>query len=357
MLGVQAVTHAMFTVIVSFCVLLILLKTYFKLCGPVLGGSNHQKFTWLVDGKDSGRQQQWAVITGASSGIGFQFSLQLARKGYHLMLISRSESKLAEAKKRIEADLKADGRLVEIRTLAADFTRLDIYEAISSFVNLKKNDVRVLVNNVGQCPPYPKLFTDELPADHDAMLHVNVLAATRMLQLILPSMVERGGGGGRLVINVASIAARHLFPLSSIYAATKAYIGQLSECLALEYRNRGITFCTLYPSAVSTAMIHNAREDFMTVSAERYVSSALASICSTTTGVHWTGYWTHSLVEGLANTIALATSREFVGTLIEHLSLGYGALVRQMQASKTDGLGNFNMWNALIQTSEKGKIH
>ena len=95
----------------------------------------------------------------------------------------------------------------------------------------------------------------------------------------------------------------------------------------------------------------------MTVSAERYVSSALASICSTTTGVHWTGYWTHSLVEGLANTIALATSREFVGTLIEHLSLGYGALVRQMQASKTDGLGNFNMWNALIQTSEKGKIH
>lgn len=331
----------MITLIFSFCAILILLKIYFKLYGTV--GGNQRKFNW----SSASSASQWAVVTGASSGIGLAFATQLAQKEYNLMLISRNESKLAKAKKKIEADLKVKShRQVEIRTFATDFTCLDIYEAVASFVNVQKNDIRVLVNNVGQCPPYPKAFTDESPADHDAMLHVNVLAATRMLQLILPAMVDKEGGG-RLVINVASIAARYLFPLSSLYAATKAYIGHLSECLALEYRGRGVTFATFYPSAVSTEMIHNAREDFFTVSAEKYVRSALASI-GTTSGVHWSGYWTHALLEIVADAVALFTSREFVGTIIEHCSLGYQKLVRQMQADQTDGLGNFNMWNALV---------
>lgn len=338
----------MITVLVSFCAVLILLKIYFKLYGIV--GSNQQKFTWSSD--SSANASKWAVVTGASSGIGLAFSTQLARKGYNLMLISRNENKLSEAIKKIKADLKVKShRQVEIRTLAVDFTRLDIYEAVANFVKAQENEIHVLVNNVGQCPPYPKLFTNESPADHDAMLHVNIFAATRMLQLILPSMVDREGGG-RLVINVASIAARYLFPLSSIYAATKAYIGQLSECLALEYRNKGLTFATFYPSAVSTAMIHNAREDFFTVSAEKYVSSALDSI-RTTSGVHWPGYYTHWLLEMVADGVALLTSREFVGTIIEHCSLGYQSLVRRMQTNKTDGLGNFNMWNALVQKDAK----
>lgn len=286
----------------------------------------------------------------------FEFARQLAIKGYNLLLFSRSEEKLSNTRKRILAEVstKNEASSIQIRTLAVDFTSPDIYEKIEKSLDASTNDIFILVNNVGICPPYPQYFTEEATGDHLNMIDVNIVSTTRMTQLVLPSMVSKGRG---LVVNVSSIAGRHLFALSSVYAATKAYVGQLSECLALEYRNSGITFCTLYPSAVSTKMIHNASQDWMTASPERYVGSVLTSIRHTH-GEHWPGYWTHSLLEWTINLLGVFTGREFVCILIERCSLGYQALVKQMEAKNTDGVERFHMWNAFTKkkSSVRGSI-
>ena len=125
----------------------------------------------------------------------------------------------------------------------------------------------------------------------------------------------------------------------------------MSECLALEYRNKGITFCTLYPSAVSTKMIHNANQDFMTVSPAEYVRSSLGSI-RYRQSVHISGCMPHMMLESLVSVITFFTSKRTVGLLIELCSLGYKRLVIQMETNgnaKKKAEKPFHMWNVLTQ--------
>lgn len=193
------------------------------------------RFEWVTEGK------QWAVVTGATDGIGYEFARQLARKGYNLMLLSRDPDKLQQTRLRLLASLSVDAVLstssegksvsnidldsveqqtetVEIRTLAVDFSHLYIYKKVQQFIATERNDVFVLVNNVGMTPQVPDKFVVEDSVAHQELLNVNIVAMTKMLELVLPAMVRRKRG---LVINVASLAGAHLCPLMSTYSASK----------------------------------------------------------------------------------------------------------------------------------------
>lgn len=211
-----------------------------------------RRFDWTL----ARSEQQWAVITGASDGLGFEFARSLAARGYNLLLISRNEVRLEQTKKNILAQIqvstsvvadsdaaRGDGlstvvlddeivftgetaaetsssSVIQIRTLAVDFSHLYVYKKIEQFLAPVAADISILINNVGICSPFPELFVKEEAVLHQEMINVNVVAATKMLEMTLPSMVKRQKG---LVITVSSTAGTHLAPLNSVFGATKVH--------------------------------------------------------------------------------------------------------------------------------------
>lgn len=189
---------------------------------------------------------------------------------------------------------KCTSKEIQIRTHAADFSQLDIYSGIAHFLDTPKHDIFILVNNVGTACDLPARFLagTHFEQRNEQLINVNLVSMTKMCELLLPGMEERRRG---LVINISSSSSLIPSPLLSVYAATKAYINKLNDCLAAEYRSSGLVFLNLPIWLVSTNMTHNMADDLWVPSAERYVSSALATI-RYQESTHSSGYWPHSIM-------------------------------------------------------------
>lgn len=156
----------------------------------------------------------WAVITGATDGIGLEYAKQLASKGYSIVIISRSEEKLNRVAKQIQTQ---NPQCVHIKTIAADFNRTDIYYRIATELN--ELDVDVLVNNVGVAYERFAEYFLLIPFEqNEAYINVNMRSFTRMTEIVLPQMVRKRRG---IIINVSSIASVLPGPLAAGYAACK----------------------------------------------------------------------------------------------------------------------------------------
>lgn len=161
-------------------------------------------------------QGTWAVVTGATSGIGKAYAHELARRGLDVVLISRNLSKLELEAKEIE---RLHGR--RTRVIQADFTGgLQIYGDIEA--QLQGLEVGVLVNNVAMTygrGVLRKLLDCENPAKITAdMVNCNVLSVVQMTRIVLPQMVSRRRG---VIINLSSVASLRSIPLLATYAASK----------------------------------------------------------------------------------------------------------------------------------------
>ena len=213
----------------------------------------------------------WAVITGATDGIGLEYAIQLAQKGYNLLLLSRREEKLNSVMALIESITNC-----KVRFLAVDFRCTDIYQQIEKELDQLK-EVHILVNNVGISYPSskPEYFT-KLPSNYPAdMINVNIIATTRMTQLILPRMEKRGQG---IIINISSGAALFPTPLGAVYSATKAFVDFMSRGLTKEYESKGIIIQSVLPFHVSTKMTANLKQDYFTATPDEFVKSALMTL-------------------------------------------------------------------------------
>lgn len=229
----------------------------------------------------------WAVITGATDGIGLAYAQEMAQKGYNLLLISRNSDKLEKTKEEIASKYK---KCSQIRTLAVDFTRNDIYDKIEN--ELKQlDDIHVLVNNVGISYLYPEYFT-QIPESRqliDSIINCNIISMTRIIQLVLPKMEKSGKG---VIINLSSYSASYPMPLLSLYASSKIYVDYLSRALQVEYSNKGITIQSVLPAYVSTKMSKIRRSSLMVPTPQVYVKHALRTV-----GIESRtyGYWAHKL--------------------------------------------------------------
>ncbi|XP_029599790.1 very-long-chain 3-oxoacyl-CoA reductase-A-like isoform X2 [Salmo trutta] len=128
---------------------------------------------------------KWAVVTGATDGIGKVYAEKLAGKGFAMMLISRSQDKLDDVARQLEEQYK-----VETRTIAVDFGLSDIYPKIEA--GLAGLEIGVLVNNVGISYPYPEYFLHIPDLDNfiTNMINVNMTSVCQMTRLVLPRMVQ-----------------------------------------------------------------------------------------------------------------------------------------------------------------------
>jgi short-subunit dehydrogenase len=179
-----------------------------------------------------------ALVTGASSGIGAAFAIELARRGYDLVLTARRTDRLEALAARLAADHGARSTCITL-----DLDRAEAPQALAEDIHARGLAVEMLVNNAGYgLPGY--LLDQRWPA-HAAFLQIMVTAPVQLSWLLLPGMLERGRGH---IVNIASVAG--LIPGSAghtLYAASKAFLIKFSQSLALEYRGRGVNTCAVCP--------------------------------------------------------------------------------------------------------------
>lgn len=189
-----------------------------------------------------------ALITGASSGIGEALAHCFARDGYHVVLVARSEDKLNAL-----ADQLASTHGISATVQATDLAQPGAPARLRTQLLRRKTRIDVLVNCAGVLEQ--GAFATTAAARHQAMIDLNISALTAMLSAFVPDLVAQGSGR---VLNVASIAAFQPIPTLATYAATKAFVLSLSESLAEELRDTGVTVTALCPGITATHMLTQA---------------------------------------------------------------------------------------------------
>jgi len=183
-------------------------------------------------------QKPWALVTGASAGIGAEFCRQLAAKGYQLVLVARRADKLQAVADEIQSDHAARSLIIE-----ADLSKQDASKAITSRLEEENIDIECLVNNAGYGLPGSFHIPDW--QEHADFIQVMMTAVCELTWRLLPGMQERGHGS---IINVASVAGL-VSPSAghTLYGASKSFLIRFSESLALENENKGVKVRALCP--------------------------------------------------------------------------------------------------------------
>lgn len=189
---------------------------------------------------------KWALVTGASSGIGEQFARQLAKQGSHLVLVARSESKLESLASELR---KLYGIKAEV--ISMDLAKEGAPSELYRQCRLLKVDIELLVNNAGFATH--GLFEQVSGERQHEEVMLNVAAVVDMTHLFLPDMLSKSSGA---VINVASTAGFQPLPYMAVYGATKAFVLSFTQALWWENRNRGVKFFALCPGATDTGFFN-----------------------------------------------------------------------------------------------------
>lgn len=184
----------------------------------------------------------WALVTGASSGIGAELARQMARSGTNVVLTARSKERLEH----LGADLsRVNG--IQTRVVPADLSEASGITSLLEAVDALDLPIEHVVNNAGFGTAGP--FSESDPSSERRMVRVNVEAVTAIAAHFVPKLVRRGGGG---LINVASTAAFQPTPQMATYGGTKAFVLSFSLSLSEELRGSGVTVMALCPGPVST---------------------------------------------------------------------------------------------------------
>lgn len=189
-----------------------------------------------------------ALITGASSGIGYQLAMIHAQKGDNLVLVSRNHLKLNDLKSHLELSYAISVMMVKMDLSEPDSAQ-ELYD------QLKKDHVVVdyLVNNAGFC--YHGLFMETEWQREEKMINLHITTLTHLCKLFGKDMIERGCGR---ILNVTSTAAFQPGPSMSVYFASKAYILHFSEALNKEFFAKGVSVTALCPGPTNSEFQKNA---------------------------------------------------------------------------------------------------
>uniref|UniRef100_A0AAQ6A7T1 Hydroxysteroid (17-beta) dehydrogenase 12b n=1 Tax=Amphiprion ocellaris TaxID=80972 RepID=A0AAQ6A7T1_AMPOC len=206
------------------------------------------------------RLGQWAVVTGATDGIGKAYAEELARRGFSIVLISRSQEKLDDVSKSIASKCG-----VETKTIAADFSAVDIYSKIEDGLTgleigvLGKTaaDGKINLNKAFFCPYFP---------------------------------VSRKKGA---ILNISSASGMYPVPLLTIYSASKAFVDFFSRGLQAEYKSKGIIIQSVLPFFVATKLSKIRRATLDKPTPERYVAAELNTVGLQT---QTNGYLPHAIM-------------------------------------------------------------
>ena len=193
-------------------------------------------------------QKKYALITGATSGIGKELAKLFVKDGYNLIIVARNQDELDSTSN----DLKAQGG-VDIITISKDLFKTEAASEIYDEVKGRGINIDVLVNDAGQ-GLYGKFIDTDLSREVD-IIHLNIISLISLTKPFLKDMVARGSGK---ILNLSSLASKVPGPWQSVYHATKAFVQSFTEAVRSELKETGVTLTALLPGAVDTDFFHKA---------------------------------------------------------------------------------------------------
>ena len=208
---------------------------------------------------------KWAMVTGATAGIGESFTRILAREGFNIVLVARDLERMKERATTLESQFNVQAAIVQ-----ADLATDDGCAKVEKF--LTENPVEVLINNAGF--GINKAFSMSDLSAEQQLLDVLVRTPMRLMHTVIPQMKARNSGS---IVNVSSVAG---WIAGGTYSAAKSYLTVLSESLHTELSGTGIKISALCPGFTRTEfhergrMRMNGLPNFMWLSADRVVSQA-----------------------------------------------------------------------------------
>ncbi|KAM8866012.1 17-beta-hydroxysteroid dehydrogenase type 3 isoform 2-T2 [Synchiropus picturatus] len=228
---------------------------------------------------------EWAVVTGASEGIGREYAFALAERGMNVVIMSRTKEKLNQVAGDIEA---STGQRVKV--IVADFVKDNVFKEFQ-------------VNNVGLLPsliPCKFLQSADLDQTITRVINCNVKTMVKMCSIVLPGMNSRGRG---VIVNVSSGVATFPSPLYSLYAASKVFVERFSQGLQAEYKDKGIIIQAVAPFGVCTQMASYLEPSMVALSPKDFVQCSLQYIRA---GDKTYGSISHIVLGGLLQLIPLS---------------------------------------------------
>lgn len=235
----------------------------------------------------------WAIVTGASSGIGKALAFEFASGGYDVLLTGRNEAALgevaAECSKRFQ---------VSTEVASADLSRLDSIDRLIASLNAAPRRYEVLVNNAGF-----GIHGDFASTDIDRelqLLRVQLDAALKLTKSVLPSMIARHSGK---ILNVASVYGFAPVPYQSVYSACKAFLLSFSSSLGNELEGTGVTVTVFCPGITQTEFRPRAGI------AEKHKNSGMTAQTAARIAYRETLRGKRIVVPGFLNRLFVLTSR------------------------------------------------
>ncbi|KAF3061002.1 Very-long-chain 3-oxoacyl-CoA reductase [Daldinia childiae] len=278
---------ALFTTFKALSFLRLLLSTF------VLSGTNLKKY---------GKKGSWAVVTGASDGLGKEFAAQLAAKGFNLVLVSRTLSKLEALSQELETKYAG----VQTKVLGMDFSADDEADYARLANLITGLDIGILINNVGQShhTAVPFLLTE--PKELQDIVTINCLGTLKVTQLVAPVMQARKSG---LILTMGSFGGWIPTPYLATYSGSKAFLQHWSSALAAELKpsNVDVQLCLSY--LVTTAMSKVRRASALIPSQKQFVRAALGKVGLggwQSVAYTYTPHWSHALMAwAIENTLGV----------------------------------------------------
>lgn len=208
--------------------------------------------------------QKHALITGATSGIGYELAKLFAKDNYNLVLVARNEQNLRET----AAEMEKLGN-IHTHILAVDLFEPGTPEKIYSFTRDKGITVDILVNDAGQ-GEWGRFTETALQRERD-LIQLNIIALVSLTKYYLKEMEARNSGR---ILQLASSVSKAPSPFLSVYAATKAFVLSFTEALIDEMKESEVTLTALQPDATDTDFFHKAKAENTVVYKESTMYSA-----------------------------------------------------------------------------------
>lgn len=221
-------------------------------------------------------ENQTALITGSSGGIGEEFAVQFAKRKVNLVLVARREDKLAELRTRLLEH--SPGLSIDI--IAADLSVPGAAAELATTIGTLGRRIDILINNAGV--GLHGDFVAQNVGENSAQMQLNCVTLVELTALFMPAMTQAGRG---LVINVASTAAFQPTPGMAVYGATKAFVLSFTEALWQETKSTGVRVFALCPGATETEFFARTGEEFLTSgrqTSQQVVATAMAAIDKST---------------------------------------------------------------------------
>lgn len=185
----------------------------------------------------------YALITGSSSGIGYEYARQMAQRGYPLLIVS-NEQAIHTAAQQLREEYS-----VEVISLLRDLATGDAAKELYNYCQTNKIQVEVLINNAGVY--HDRDFLDDTEAFNLLIMHLHIITPAMLQYYFAQDMRQRGKG---YILNMCSITADIAVQRLSTYGATKAFLQHFTRCTHIEMKPYGIRVINVTPGAVNTGL-------------------------------------------------------------------------------------------------------